>query len=182
MDIFERRRIFLSNIRDFDDDLLKVKNIQNKYRAGEIKEEDLSLKQKESLYKLYDMQITNLKKSNDMKKSALFNNISNIIKNSLEKNNKTKFEEGVNKQNINNFVGLKNEKSNQDEEMFKNRISNNSSGNELFILEYKLENGKIKISDLSNNELDKMIEHYKRKNKIKENILKMKRKKLNDRK
>ena len=46
--------------------------------------------------------------------------------------------------------------------------------------EYKLENGKTKISELSNNELDKMIEHYKRKNKTKENILKMKRKKLND--
>ena len=39
-----------------------------------------------------------------------------------------------------------------------------------------------KAQELTNEELDKMIEHYKRKNKVKENILKIKRRKLNNKK
>ena len=79
-------------------------------------------------------------------------------------------------------TNLKSEKEYQNkEEIFKNRINVNLKANE-YMLEYKLDNKKINISDLTNEELDKMIEHFKRKNKVKENILKIKRRKLNNKK
>jgi len=51
-----------------EQNLLKL---QSKYRKGEIKEEQLTLEQINSLCKLYDKQIFELKKSNEYRKQKL---------------------------------------------------------------------------------------------------------------
>ena len=178
MEICEKRRAFLNSLRNYDDKLSETEKLQNQYRAGKIKEEDLTEKQKQAIYKLYDNQIANLKKSNDVRKNNLFQNINKIIKSDkLKKDNITSKEHKDYKTNLK----AEKEYQNNKEEIFKNRISVNLKENE-YMLEYKLENKKINISDLTNEELDKMIEHFKRKNKVKENILKIKRRKLNNKK
>lgn len=45
--------------------------LQKQYRKGEIKEEDLTETQYKSLCDLYDRQISNLKKSNEIRKQKL---------------------------------------------------------------------------------------------------------------
>ena len=45
--------------------------LQNQYRSGEVKEEDLTVEQVSSLCKLYDKQIANLRKSNEIRKQKL---------------------------------------------------------------------------------------------------------------
>lgn len=58
----------LKNIENEDTLLLKL---QKQYINGEIKEEDLTEEQKNSLYALYDKQIADLKKSNEFRKNRI---------------------------------------------------------------------------------------------------------------
>ena len=62
---------FMESIKNIEDEETKLLKLQKQYRSGEIKEEELSEEQINSLCKLYDKQIANLKKSNDIRKQKL---------------------------------------------------------------------------------------------------------------
>lgn len=62
---------FLENIKNIENEETKLLKIQKQYRSGEIKEEELTEEQVKSLCKLYDKQIANLRKSNEIRKQKL---------------------------------------------------------------------------------------------------------------
>lgn len=68
----ENKKIsFMESIRNIEDEETKLLKLQRQYRSGEIKEEELTEEQVNSLCTLYDKQIANLKKSNKMRKQRL---------------------------------------------------------------------------------------------------------------
>ena len=67
----DRKEAFMNYIRNVEDDETKLNNLQKQYRDGEIKEEDLSEEQVNQLCALYDRQISNLRKANEMKMQKL---------------------------------------------------------------------------------------------------------------
>ena len=66
-----KRNQFMEQIRKIEDEETILLKLQKQYRNGEIKEEDLTDEQVISLCKLYDKQISNLKKSNEIRKQKL---------------------------------------------------------------------------------------------------------------
>ena len=66
-----KKNSFMESIKNIEDEETKLLKLQKQYRSGEIKEEELSEEQINSLCKLYDRQIANLKKSNDIRKQKL---------------------------------------------------------------------------------------------------------------
>ena len=66
-----KKNSFMESIKNIEDEETKLLKLQKQYRSGEIKEEELSEEQVNSLCKLYDKQIANLKKSNDIRKQKL---------------------------------------------------------------------------------------------------------------
>lgn len=66
-----KKNSFMESIKNIEDEKTKLLKLQKQYRSGEIKEEELSEEQINSLCKLYDRQIANLKKSNDIRKQKL---------------------------------------------------------------------------------------------------------------
>lgn len=109
-----------------DEDELKIKNLQKKYKLGEIKEEDMTDEEHKKLIELYK------KQNEDMIK---------IIEN--KKNSIKKKMEDLNEQ-------IKSEFRSDIRTPQTNTIS----------LKYKLRNGEIAISDLSDSELDDIIDYY----------------------
>ena len=67
----DRKEAFMNYIKNIEDDETKLNNLQKQYRNGEIKEEDLSAEQVNELCALYDRQISNLRKANEMKMQKL---------------------------------------------------------------------------------------------------------------
>lgn len=67
----DKRNSFMEEIKKIENEETILLKLQEKYRSGEIKEEDLTDEQVNSLCKLYDKQIANLKKSNNIKKQKL---------------------------------------------------------------------------------------------------------------
>ena len=67
----DRKEAFMNYIKNIEDDETKLNNLQKQYRDGEIKEEDLSEEQVNQLCALYDRQISNLRKANEMKMQKL---------------------------------------------------------------------------------------------------------------
>ena len=65
------RNSFMESIRNIEDDETRLLKLQKQYRSGEIKEEDLTKEQVNALCSLYDKQIIDLKKSNQMRKQRL---------------------------------------------------------------------------------------------------------------
>ena len=65
------KNTFMESIKNIENEETKLLKLQKQYRSGEIKEEELSEEQINSLCKLYDRQIANLKKSNDIRKQKL---------------------------------------------------------------------------------------------------------------
>ena len=65
------RHSFMESIKNIEDEETKLLSLQKQYRSGEIKEEELSQEQVNSLCALYDKQIENLRKSNEMRKQRL---------------------------------------------------------------------------------------------------------------
>ena len=65
------KNFFMEAIKNIEDDETKLLKLQKQYRSGEIKEEELTEEQVASLCSLYDKQIANLKKSNEMRKQKL---------------------------------------------------------------------------------------------------------------
>ena len=66
-----KKNSFMESIKNIEDEETKLLKLQKQYRSGEIKEEELSEEQINSLCKLYDRQIANLKKSNEIRKQKL---------------------------------------------------------------------------------------------------------------
>ena len=66
-----KRNTFIEEIKKIEDEETILLKLQQKYRSGEIKEEDLTEEQINSLCKLYDKQIATLRKSNEIKKQKL---------------------------------------------------------------------------------------------------------------
>lgn len=66
-----KKNSFIESIKNIEDEETNLLKLQKQYRSGEIKEEELSEEQVKSLCKLYDKQIANLKKSNDIRKQKL---------------------------------------------------------------------------------------------------------------
>lgn len=62
---------FMEGIRKIEDEETKLLKLQKQYRSGEIKKEELTEEQIKSLNKLYSKQITNLRKSNEIRKQKL---------------------------------------------------------------------------------------------------------------
>lgn len=67
----DKRNTFMEDIKKIEDEEIILLKLQKKYRSGEIKEEDLTDEQVNSLCKLYDKQIANLRKSNEVRKQKL---------------------------------------------------------------------------------------------------------------
>ena len=64
---------FMEYIKNIEDEETKLLKLQTKYRSGEIKEEELTREQVSSLCDLYDRQIENLRKSNQIRKQKILN-------------------------------------------------------------------------------------------------------------
>ena len=65
------KNAFMESIRNIEDEETKLLKLQKQYDNGEIKEEDLTQEQYNSLCELYDKQIAELKKSNEIRKHRL---------------------------------------------------------------------------------------------------------------
>lgn len=66
-----KKNSFMESIRNIEDEETKLLKLQQQYRNGEIKEEELTEEQKYSLCSLYDKQIANLKRSNELREQRL---------------------------------------------------------------------------------------------------------------
>ena len=62
---------FMEDIKNVENEETKLLELQRQYRAGEIKEEELTKEQVNALCALYDKQIENLRKSNEIRKQRL---------------------------------------------------------------------------------------------------------------
>lgn len=74
---------FIESIRNIENEETKLLKLQQQYRRGEIKEETLTKEQVNALCSLYDKQIANLRKSNEIRKKNLLEykkNCKQIIK------------------------------------------------------------------------------------------------------
>jgi len=66
-----KKRYFVESIKHIENEETKLLKLQKQYRSGEIKEEELTEEQVKSLCDLYDKQIENLRKSNEIRKQKL---------------------------------------------------------------------------------------------------------------
>ena len=61
----------MESIKNNENEETKLLKLQKQYRNGEVKEEELTEEQINSLTALYDKQIANLRKSNQIRKQKL---------------------------------------------------------------------------------------------------------------
>ena len=66
-----KKNSFMESIKNIENEEIKLLKFQKQYRSGEIKEEELTEEQVNSLCALYDKQIENLRKSNEIRKQKL---------------------------------------------------------------------------------------------------------------
>ena len=66
-----KKKFFTESIKNIENEEIKLLKLQKQYRSGEIKEEELTEEQVNSLCALYDKQIENLRKSNEIRKQKL---------------------------------------------------------------------------------------------------------------
>lgn len=67
----DKKSAFMESIRNIENEETRLLKLQKQYRNGEIKEEELTPEQVNSLCDLYDKQIVNLKKSNAIRKQKI---------------------------------------------------------------------------------------------------------------
>lgn len=67
----QNRNIFMESIKNVENEDTKLLKLQKQYRNGDIKEEEMSKEQVSALIDLYDKQIENLRKSNELRKQKL---------------------------------------------------------------------------------------------------------------
>lgn len=68
---FIKKEEFIENIKKIEDDETILLKLQQKYRKGEIKAENLTEEQINLLCKLYDKQIVELRQTNEMRKKRI---------------------------------------------------------------------------------------------------------------
>ena len=66
-----KKNSFMESIKNIENEEIKLLKFQKQYRSGEIKEEELTEEQVNSLCALYDKQIENLRKTNEISKQKL---------------------------------------------------------------------------------------------------------------
>ena len=66
-----KKNKFMEEIKNIEDEEALLLKLQKKFHSGEIKEEELTEEQVKSLCELYDKQIANLRKSNEIRKQKL---------------------------------------------------------------------------------------------------------------
>jgi len=62
---------FMGDINNIENEETKLLKLQKQYRTGEIQEKDLTEEEISSLCTLYDKQISNLKKTNEIRKQKI---------------------------------------------------------------------------------------------------------------
>ena len=67
----KQKNSFMESIKNIENEETKLLKLQKQYRNGEVKEEELTEEQINSLTALYDKQIENLRKSNQIRKQKL---------------------------------------------------------------------------------------------------------------
>lgn len=67
----KEKNAFIESIRNVENEETKLLKLQKQYRNGEIKEEDLTEEQVNSLCEVYDKQIASIKKSNESKRQKI---------------------------------------------------------------------------------------------------------------
>ncbi len=65
------KNVFIENIKKIENEETKLLKLQQQYQSGEIAEEDLTEEQINKLCELYDKQIAELKKSNEIKRQKI---------------------------------------------------------------------------------------------------------------
>lgn len=71
VEVDNKKSAFIESIKNIEDEETELLKLQKQYRSGEIKEEDLTKEQVNSLCELYDKQIEKLRKSNEIRKQRL---------------------------------------------------------------------------------------------------------------
>lgn len=66
-----KKESFIESVKNIENEKTKLLKLQKQYRNGEIKEGELTEEQINSLCALYDKQIANLRKSNEIRKEKL---------------------------------------------------------------------------------------------------------------
>lgn len=123
-----------------DEAELRIKEVQKKYKQGEIKEEDMTDEEHKELIELYKKQNEDMIKIIENKKNSIKKQIEN-----LNEQAKSDFRSNVRLPQTNTVS-----------------------------LRYKLKNGEIAISDLSDSELDDVIKYYEESTNEKKRKLQMK--------
>lgn len=67
----DKKSAFVESLKNIENEETILLKLQKQYRNREIKEEDMTEEQKNSLYALYDKQIADLKKSNEFRKNRI---------------------------------------------------------------------------------------------------------------
>ena len=67
----EQKNKFMESIKNIEDEETKLLKLQKKFRSGEIKMQELSDQQIKDLSDLYDKQIADLRRSNQIRKQRL---------------------------------------------------------------------------------------------------------------
>ena len=79
--IYDKKSDFITNLRDIEDEQMKLLKLQKLYRNGEIKEENLTQDEINSLCELYDSQISDLSKYYEKEKIKILKYIKSLKKN-----------------------------------------------------------------------------------------------------
>lgn len=82
IEVKKEKNSFEESIRVVENEETKLLKLQKLYRSGKIKEKDLTQEQVVSLCELYDKQIEQLRKSNELRKQKLL-----LYRNKLRTNN-----------------------------------------------------------------------------------------------
>ncbi len=67
----KNKNTFMESIKNVENEDTKLLKLQKQYRKGDIKEAEMSKEQVSALINLYDKQIANLRKSNELRKQKL---------------------------------------------------------------------------------------------------------------
>lgn len=67
----DSQKSFMESIKNIENEETRLLKLQKQYRSGEIKEDELTQEQVSLLCDLYDKQIKNLRKSNEIRKQRL---------------------------------------------------------------------------------------------------------------
>lgn len=70
-DLKKPKNVFLQSLRNIENEDTKLLKLQKQYRSGKIEESEMSEEQVQKLCDLYDRQISQLEKSNEIRKQKL---------------------------------------------------------------------------------------------------------------